>query len=79
MSKPLTVRTLPASGVEGRESFGLSLVYASGGAVVSPTHGTATIVIQADPRVSGTVTVSPRTRVVVVGPHNVSLVVGASI
>jgi len=72
VSKPVTARTLPASGLEGRETFHLSLVHASNGAVISPTHGTATIVIEADPSVSGTISVSPRTRDVVVGPHSVS-------
>ena len=67
MSKPVTLRTLPASGDEGEERFQLALVHVSNGAVISPGHGSATIVIQSDPRFTGTVSVSRHSRVVVVG------------
>lgn len=63
----MTLQTLPANGVEGEERFQLQLVHVSNGAVISPTHGCATIIILADPRVSGTIAVSPRSRVVIVG------------
>lgn len=73
MSKPVTLQTLPASGMEGEERFQLELVHVSNGAVISPTHGSATVIILADPHVSGTIAVSPHSRVVIVGqPRDVS-------
>lgn len=63
----MTLRTLPASGMEGEERFQLQLVHVSNSAVISPSHGSATVVILSDPRLSGTVSVSPHSRVVVVG------------
>ena len=73
MSKPVTLQTLPASGVEGEERFQLKLVHVSNGAVISATHGSATIIIQADPSVSGTIAVSSHTRVVIAGqPRDMS-------
>lgn len=63
----MTLRTLPASGMEGEERFQLRLVHVSNSAVISPSHGSATVVILSDPRLSGTVSVSPHSRVVIVG------------
>jgi len=63
----VTLRTLPASGMEGEERFQLRLVHVSNSAVISPSHGSATVVILSDPRLSGTVSVSPHSRVVIVG------------
>ena len=67
----MRLQTLPASGTEGEERFQLALVHVSSGAVISPSHGSATIVILSDPRLTGTVAVSPDSREVVVG-YNVS-------
>jgi len=63
----VTLRTLPASGLEGEERFQLRLVHVTNGAVISASHGSATVVILSDPRLSGTVTVSPHSHVLVVG------------
>lgn len=63
----MTLQTLPASGFEGEERFQLQLVHVSNGAVISPTHGSATIVIVSDGRLSGTVAVAPPTRQLVIG------------
>jgi len=67
VSKPVTLQTLPASGMEGEERFQLRLVHVTNSAVISPTHGTATVVILSDPRLSGTVAVAPHSHVVIVG------------
>ena len=67
MSKPMTLRTLPPSGLEGEERFQLQLVHVSNGAVISASHGSATIIIQSDARLSGSIAVSPHSQVVVVG------------
>jgi len=53
--------------MEGEERFQLRLVHVSNSAVISPSHGSATVVILSDPRLSGTVSVSPHSRVVIVG------------
>jgi len=63
----VTLQTLPASGLEGEERFQLQLVHVSNGAVISPIHGSATIVILSDTRLTGTVAVTPDSQVVVVG------------
>ena len=69
----MTLQTLPASGMEGEERFQLKLVHVSNGAVISATHGSATVIIQADPSVSGTIAVSPHSRVVIADqPRDVS-------
>ena len=63
----MTLQTLPASGTEGEERFNLQLVHVSRGAVISPSHGSATIIILSDLHVIGTIAVSPHSQVVVVG------------
>jgi len=67
VSKPVTLQSLPSSGLEGEERFQLRLVGASNGAVVSATHGSATVVVQSDPRLSGTIAVAPSSRTVLIG------------
>jgi len=67
VSKPVTLRTLPASGLEGEERFQLQLVRVSNRAVISASDGSATVIIRSDPRLSGTVAVSPHSQAVVVG------------
>jgi len=65
--KPVTLRTLPASGLEGEERFQLRLVHVSNGAVISSSHGSSTVIILSDPRLSGIIAVSPHSQVLVVG------------
>jgi len=67
VSKPVTLQTLPASGLEGEERFQLQLVHVSNGAVISPSDGSATVIILSDPRLSGTIAVSAASQSVVVG------------
>ena len=55
------------SGMEGEERFQLRLVHVSNTAVISPSHGSATIVILSDTHLSGTVSVSLHSQMVVVG------------
>ena len=66
VSKPVTLRTLPASGLEGEERFRLRLVHVSGGAVISATDGSATVIIPSDARLSGLVSVATRSQTAVV-------------
>ena len=65
--KPVSFQTIPDSILEGEEHVNLTIVTIDNGALISPTQNSAVIIITADTKAIGTISISPNSLMVVIG------------
>ncbi|KAK7486836.1 hypothetical protein BaRGS_00021983 [Batillaria attramentaria] len=67
LEQTLTLQSRADGVLEGRETFLVSLVSADNNADISPTEGDATVIVLPDPGASGTISIVPDSRNVLIG------------
>ena len=65
--KPVSFQTIPDSILEGEEHVNLTIVTVDNRALISPTQNSAIIIITADTKAIGTISISPNSLMVVIG------------